>query len=123
MVAQMSTLRPFSLQIAPQTIMYDPNKALLQFVAWSGTVTKIVLSSPYFWFLMILNVVLSLVYYQALGDHENLDFQLETYRWPFMSSFIYTFFGGLVTFMVVVHAGDCYTRSVRPCNQLPDNHR
>ena len=103
----------FIPQIAPMTTLYDPNKTLLHLFTWSNTVTKIVLCSPFFWLLMTINVVLSIVYYTALGNSEVVEFGVDSNGWPWISSFIYGFFGGLVTFMVVIHAGDCYARFVR----------
>eukprot|EP00243_Klebsormidium_subtile_P003329 TRINITY_DN16693_c0_g1_i1.p1 TRINITY_DN16693_c0_g1~~TRINITY_DN16693_c0_g1_i1.p1 ORF type:complete len:395 (+),score=140.09 TRINITY_DN16693_c0_g1_i1:412-1596(+) len=105
-------------KIARSTILYDPNKTLLHLFAWTGTVTKIVFKSPFFWFLMILNVVLSIIYYTALGNSESVDFFVDAHGWPWISSFIYGFFGGLVTFMVVIHAGDCYGRFFQQYNTV-----
>lgn len=96
--------------MAPSTYLYDPNKALLHLVSFSGTVLKFLAFSPYFWFLMFVNVLLTIIYYDVCGNHENFDYSFETGRWPYISNYIYNNLGGLASFMVVVHVGDCYAR-------------
>lgn len=67
-------------------------------------------TSAFFWFLMIVNILVSIIYYSVKFNHENFDGAFETGHFPYISNYIYNVLGGMVSFMLVFHASDCYAR-------------
>jgi predicted membrane chloride channel (bestrophin family) len=105
-------------KVAPSTYLYDPNQPLKHLVAFSGTVLKMCFTSAFFWFIMFINVLMSILYYTVCGNHENFDTFFETGKWPYISSYVYNILGGLVSFMLVFHASDCYARFFQQYNTV-----
>ncbi|GAQ88257.1 hypothetical protein KFL_004130030 [Klebsormidium nitens] len=97
-------------KVAPATITYDANYPLRYALMLAGTSVKMCLKSFTFWMVILENVILSYVYYAICHNHENFDGSFDTGGWPYITSAIWGSFGGIVTFMLVFHASDCYSR-------------